>query len=76
MLDNLINIFYGILFITGGCLVLKYRRQIKNFAGDFVWAETYLGRGTTYLVLIIIGCGLIFIGALMPFGGPEILFRK
>ena len=76
MFDNLINIFYGILFITGWCLVLKYRKQIKNFAWDFVWAERYLWRGSTYFVLVIIGCWLIFIWALMPFWWPEILFRK
>lgn len=75
-MDTFVNIFYWILLFTWGFLVLKYRRQIKSFSGDFVWAETYLWRWTTYLIIIIIWCFLIFLWALYPFWWIDFIFWK
>ncbi len=45
-------------------LFLKYRRPIKEFTGDFAWAEKYLGMGGTNTFIVIIGI-LTFVGSLM-----------
>ncbi|RAL56609.1 hypothetical protein BLD25_03025 [Candidatus Gracilibacteria bacterium GN02-872] len=72
--DVLGNIFMGIVIFMAGVLILKFRRQIKNVTGDFVWAETRLGRGSTYFVIILIGCALLFFGVIYPFGGLDLIF--
>lgn len=45
-------------------LFLKYRRPIKEFTGDFAWAEKYLGMGGTNTFIVLFGV-LIFILSLM-----------
>ena len=49
-------------------LLLKYRGPIKQFTGDFDFAEKYLGTGgtNTFFVLLAI---LIFVITLMYFTG-------
>lgn len=74
-MDLFVNIVYWILFLLWWFLVLKYRRQIKNFSGDFVWAERYLWRWSTYLVLILAWCAMIFLWALMPFWWINVLIK-
>ncbi|MCH8518216.1 hypothetical protein LAT59_00420 [Candidatus Gracilibacteria bacterium] len=69
-----IQIIYGILLITGGYYLIKYRRTVKSWTGNWYWAEKYIGNGGTYFVLILIGLGMMFFGVLYPFGGLEIIF--
>ncbi|MDD5769711.1 MAG: hypothetical protein PHE25_01985 [Candidatus Gracilibacteria bacterium] len=69
-----ISLFYSALLIGIGYLILRYRRTVKSWTGNFVWAEKYLGHGGTYFILILIGCFLIFWGVLYPFGGLELIF--
>jgi len=45
-------------------LILKYRRVVKEFTGDFAIAEKYLGMGGTNTFIVLFGI-LIFIGSLM-----------
>lgn len=53
--------------------MLRYRKQVKSWTGNFVWAEHYIGRGGTYFILILIALGLIFYGVIYPFGGMSLL---
>ncbi|MDD3645984.1 MAG: hypothetical protein PHH06_01095 [Candidatus Gracilibacteria bacterium] len=69
----LIDLFYAVLLILTGVGILKYRRVVKSWTGNFVWAERYLGNGGTYIVLIFLGLFLIFWGVLYPFGGLELM---
>ncbi len=45
-------------------LILKYRRQVKEFIGNVDFAEKYLGSGGTNTLVVIISL-LIFIFTLM-----------
>lgn len=72
----ILDIFYWILLIAWGSLLLKYRRNVKSWTGNFVWAERYLWNGWTYLVLILIGLFMIFWWILMPFWWLELLVWK
>jgi len=45
-------------------LVLRYRRQVKEFTGDFAFAEKYLGMGGTNTFIVLFGI-VIFVGCLM-----------
>lgn len=63
-----IKLIYALLFIWAGLSILKYRRVVKSWTGNFYWAEKYLGSWWTYIVITLIWMGLIFIGTLYPFG--------
>ncbi|MCP4522610.1 MAG: hypothetical protein GY828_00135 [Candidatus Gracilibacteria bacterium] len=71
----IIKIIYAILLIAGGYAMIRYRRIVKSWTGNFYWAEKYIGNGGTYLVIIFIGLFMIFLGTLYPFGGIDILFK-
>ena len=38
-----------------------------------MWAETYIGNGGTYVVMIFIGLFMIFFWVLYPFGGMDLI---
>ncbi|MCD5380505.1 hypothetical protein LR004_01125 [Candidatus Gracilibacteria bacterium] len=63
-----VKLFYGILMIAMGAGIIKYRKQLKGWTGNWVWAEKYVGRGGTYFIMLLLGLGLIFLGVLYPFG--------
>ncbi|NDK07916.1 hypothetical protein EOM39_01565 [Candidatus Gracilibacteria bacterium] len=69
----IIKIFYSILFLALGGALIKFRKNVHDRTGHWYWAEKYLGSGGTYLVLILFGLFLIFLGAIYPFGGLELL---
>ncbi|MDP2091270.1 MAG: hypothetical protein Q8K30_06770 [Candidatus Gracilibacteria bacterium] len=64
----IVKLIYSIFFITSGYYIIKYRKVVKSWTGNFYWAEHYLGNGGTYFVLLLIGLGLIFLGVTYPFG--------
>jgi len=75
-MDYFAKIFYAILLIGSWVLILKYRRVVKSWTGNFYWAERYLWRGWTYFVLTIIAIVLIFIWILYPFWWLDFIFWK
>ncbi|MGE4444433.1 MAG: hypothetical protein AB7E37_05580 [Candidatus Altimarinota bacterium] len=70
----IIDLFYALLLFGVGFSIIKYRRVVKSWTGNFVWAERYIGTGGTYLVLLLLGCFLMIWGVLYPFGGLELMF--
>lgn len=70
----LIKLFYAGLLIGTGVLMLKYRKVIKSWTGNFYWAEKYLWQWGTYLVLIMFWLFLIFWGILYPFWWLDMIF--
>ncbi|PIE85234.1 hypothetical protein CSA08_03170 [Candidatus Gracilibacteria bacterium] len=69
----LIDIFYAICLIAMGVVILKYRKVVRTWTGTFYWAERSIGRGGTYLIIMLIGVLLIFLGVIYPFGGVDLL---
>jgi len=69
----IIDIIYAILLVSWGYFMIKYRRNVKSWTGNFAWAEHYIWNGGTYIVLILIGLAMIFLGVLYPFGGMELI---
>ncbi len=66
-MEFIIKMIYWIMLFAWGFFVLKYRMKVKDFSGNFVWAETYIWRWGTYLVIIAIWCLMMFLGILLPF---------
>lgn len=54
-----------LLFVWG--VVLKYRKQVKDWTGSFMWAERYLGMWWTNVIIILLWLALIFLGSITPF---------
>jgi len=42
MLDFIIDIFYAIVFVCGWITIIKYRRNVKSWTGNWMWAEKYI----------------------------------
>ena len=63
----IIKIIYALLLITAGWAIIKYRRIVRSWTGTFVWAEKYLGRGSTYFVIILIWAACIIFWIRYPF---------
>ena len=69
-----VDIIYAILLIGTWLLILKNRRLVKTWTGNFYWAEKYIGRGGTYLVIIFAGIFCIGLWVIYPFGWLDLLF--
>lgn len=69
----IVDIFYALLLIAGWMAIIKYRRNVKSWTGNWMWAEKYIGNGWTYVVMILVGLFMIFFWVLYPFGGMEII---
>lgn len=72
----IVKIIYWIILIALGYLIIRYRRDVRSWTGNFVWAERYLGSGWTYLVLVLVWLALIFFGTIYPFWWLEVLIWK
>nr|MDD3719849.1 hypothetical protein [Candidatus Gracilibacteria bacterium] len=75
-MEIIVKIFYSVLLIGFGYLLIRYRRNVHSWTGNWVWAEKYLGSGGTYVALTFFGLFLIFLGAIYPFGGLALLSGK
>lgn len=73
MLDFIIDIFYAIVFVCGWIAIIKYRRNVKSWTGNWMWAEKYIGNWWTYVVLIFTWLAMIFFWVLYPFGWMELI---
>ena len=72
----LIKIFYSIFFILMWMWIIKYRRNVKSWTGNFYLAEHYIGNGGTYMVLILCGLWFMFYWMIYPFWWMELLIWK
>lgn len=71
----LLKIIYAIILIAIWYYIIKYRRDVKWWTGNFVWAEQYLWSGWTYFVIILIWLACIFFGTLYPFWWLEVIMK-
>ena len=67
------NVFYGLLGVVAGILIIKYTYQITRATGSFGWAEEHLGGGTNTLFKII-GVVLIVVSFMWMTGTAQSLF--
>ena len=70
----IVNIIYWIMLIAWWMGLIKYRKIVKWWTGNFYWAEHYIGNWWTYLVFILSGLFMIFLWVLYPFWGLSIIF--
>jgi hypothetical protein len=66
----------GLLVMAAGIVSLKYNYQIEGFVGHIDFVERYLGSGSTYLFLKLLGIILFLGGVLYATGllGPVVFF--
>ena len=72
-MDIIVDLFYAVLLFAIGFWIIKYRRTVKSWSGNFVWAEQYIGRWWTYFVLMLLWMFLMFLWVLWPFWWLELL---
>lgn len=54
-------------------LMLKYRGAVKQFTGDFAWAEKYLGSGGTNTFIVLFAIGVFVLSLMYALGTLEAL---
>ena len=64
----ILSIINGIIIATIWVIIIKFRRDIKKWVWAFMWFESIFWRGSTYLLIILIGWGLIVVWFFWPFG--------
>lgn len=69
----IVDLFYAVLLFGMWFSIIKYRRLVKSWTGNFVWAEQYIGRWGTYFILMLLWLFLMFLWVLWPFWGLELL---
>ncbi len=72
----IIKLIYAILLIWWGATIIKYRKIVKSWTWNFVWAEQYIWRGGTYIAIILIWLAMIFYWAIYPFWWAELFISK
>lgn len=45
-----------------------YRYKLKQLTGDIAWAETYLGSGGTYTLILLLGLLVTILSVMYAFG--------
>lgn len=61
------DLLYWLFFIGLGASIIKYRKVIKSWTGNFVWAEHYIWRWWTYFAILLFWLWMIFYWAAYPF---------
>ncbi len=72
----IVKLIYAIFLIWWWAAIIKYRRTVKSWTGNFVWAEHYLWRGWTYFIILLIWLCMIFMWVLYPFGWMDVFMNK
>ena len=72
-MEIIVKLFYAVLLFGIWFSIIKYRRTVKSWTGNFVWAEQYIGRWGTYFILMLLWLFLMFLWVLWPFWGLELL---
>jgi hypothetical protein len=70
-MDIIVDLFYAIMFFWMWFGIVKYRRIVKTWTGNFVWAEQFIGRWGTYVILMLFWVAMMFFWVIYPFGGLE-----
>ncbi len=68
-------IFFGIISIISGFLIIIYNRSLVNFFGRIDWFERSLGPTGTFSFYKIVGILIIFIGLMSLTGDLARLIR-
>ena len=65
--------FVLILGAVVAFLLLRYRGVVKQFTGEFDWAEKYLGNGGTNTFIVLFGIGVFVLSLMYALGTLEAL---
>lgn len=73
-MEVIVDLFFAVILFWLGFSLIKYRKNVKSWTWNFLWAERYLWHWGTYLVLILVWCFFMVWGILYPFWGLEFMF--
>jgi magnesium-transporting ATPase (P-type) len=65
---SIANIFWGLILIAIGVLMLKFNFQLTRMFSNNNWFERNLGSGSTYIVMQMASVFIIFYAILLIFG--------
>ena len=65
------RIFWGLIWLVIGFVLIKYSFQLVNTFGHIPWAEQHLGGGGTYTAYKIAGIIVMALALLYMFGGLD-----
>ena len=68
--------WWMIIGIPAGFLMLRYYRKIGDFVGSIAFAEKYLGAGGTYSFIRILAIFIIIFCFAYPIGGCDGFFSR
>lgn len=74
-MEFLLKLLASAFYVWLGYVLVKYRRQVKSWTWNFLWAEKYLWAWWTYIVIVLSGLAFMFYGGIHPFWGLDILFK-
>lgn len=66
--NDLMRIFYGIIAVIVGTVLLKYNFKLANYTGRQDWIESKLGAGSTYFVYKLLAI-VVVLGGLLAVTG-------
>lgn len=72
----IVKLIYAIILIWAWYAIVRYRRNVHEWTGNFVWAEQYLGSGWTYIIITFAWLALIFFWTIYPFWWISALIGK
>lgn len=75
-MDLLVDLFYAITFFWMWFGIVKYRRIVKTWTWNFVWAEQKIWRWSTYVILMLFWIAMMFFWVIYPFWGLEMLWWR
>ncbi|HLG25626.1 MAG TPA: hypothetical protein VI588_02430 [Candidatus Gracilibacteria bacterium] len=70
-MDRILVALFGIPL---GVVIMIYRYSLKGITGDIAFAETYLGSGGTYTLILLIGLACSVLSLMYAFGTLQDFF--
>ncbi len=70
------NIFYGLVGVALGFLLIKYRYQLYKMMGSWSFAESIFGSGGTVTAMTLIGFVIIIFSIMLMFGQLDTVFTS
>jgi len=62
------RIFFGIIGVILGLLLIKYREKAQSIIGPVSFAEKYLGTGGTFTFLLLLGSAAVILSIMYATG--------
>ncbi len=70
------NIFYGLLGMAAAYCLIRYRKKVIGFTGQWPWAEKAFGPGHTDFALLLLAICIFFLSITVMTGQMDDLLNS